>query len=263
MDLQLKNRIALVTGASHGIGKAIALELAREGCYVILCGRKIETLQAAIKEVWEYGEGTFYKIDATKLQEIKTLFCFSRGKIDILVNNVGGAKKFGDFFTLTDEDWMSAFELNLMSVVRFTREAVPHLRKSDCPRIINISAANAKQPGKFNPHYVVAKAGLLALNKVLANELAKDGVLVNAVCPSTLKGGGWERNIKDRAEREGIREDLAEKRMEEEESKKTPLGRIGTPEDVARLVAFLASPLNNYVSGACINIDGGISRSIF
>lgn len=262
MDLQLKNRVALVTGANHGIGKAIALELAREGGYVILCGRKIEALQSAIKEIWKYSDGTFYRVDATRPEEIKNLFCFLQGKIDILVNNVGGAEKFGNFFTLTDDDWIRAFQLNLMSVVRFTREAVPYLRKSDCPRIINISAANAKQPGKFNPHYIVAKAGLIALSKYLANEFAKDNILVNTVCPSTLKGGGWERNVKNRAEREGIREDLAEKLMEGEESKKTPLGRMGTPEDVARFVAFLASPLNNFATGTCINIDGGISRSI-
>lgn len=272
MDLRLKDRVALVTGASHGIGKAIALELAKEGAHVVICARNPSRLLAVQEEIPHLRTyihcimaDCMDPLSAEEVLRVCGSFMLSgvKGRVDILVNNVGGAEKFGDFFTLTDEDWLNAFELNLMSVVRFTREAVPYLRKSGCPRIINISAANARQPGKFNPHYVVAKAGLLALNKILANELAHDGILVNAICPSTLKGGGWERNVKDRAEREGIREDLAEKLMEEEESKKTPLGRIGTPEDVARLVVFLASPLNNYVSGACINIDGGISRSIF
>lgn len=272
MDLKLKDRVALVTGASHGIGKAIAIQLAREGANVALFARREDYMRGVCHDIHDFGQRAYILVcDATIPSEIngsisallRLLPETKKGVFDVLVNNVGGAEKFGNFFTLADEDWLNAFELNLMSTVRFTREAVPYLRKSDCPRIINISAANARQPGKFNPHYVVAKAGLLALNKILANELAHDGILVNVICPSTLKGGGWERNVKDRAEREGIREDLAEKLMEEEEGKKSPLRRIGTPGDVARLVAFLASPLNNYMSGACINIDGGIARSIF
>lgn len=273
MEFGLKDRVALVTGGSRGMGKAIAVELAKEGVKVIICGRSPERLAEAKKEI--YAESfTFiqfrkpvhtFLVKATNPNDIKSIFsCLVSdiGRLDILVNNVGGAEKFGDFFSLTDEDWEGAWKLNFMSMVYFCREAILFLKKSDQARIINISSLPAHQPGFFNPHYSAAKAAMLNLNKYLANTLAKDNILVNAICLSTLKGGGWDRNVRDRAVRDGISHEEAEKIIEEEECKKTPLGRIGMPEDVAKLAVFLSSSANNYITGSVIDIDGGIRRSV-
>lgn len=265
MDLRLQNRTALITGASHGIGKAIAQAFAREGAGVVMCARNKVHLMNAWIDMKSYAGVTVYgvQVDVTKPEEVTRLFAnWMYGGPDILVNNVGGAEQFGDFFSLSDEDWHRAYELNFMSVVHMCREAIPWLKKSDCARIINISSLPAHQPGRFNPHYSAAKAAVENLTKYLGNFLAEDNILVNAVAPSTIKGGGWERNVVDRALRDGIFAEEAEKRMETEESKKSPLGRIGTLEDVANTVLFLASPLNNYITGSVIDVDGGIRRGV-
>lgn len=267
MDYRMQGRIALVTGASHGIGKAIAWALAREGAEVILVARTQGVLDDLGDQIQKSG-GKAYAVaaDITNPRDIERIFkevVSDAGRLDILVNNAGGAEPFGGFFDLKDEDWERTWKLNFMSMVQCSREAIPFLKKSDAGRIVNISAVPGRQPGSFNPHYSAAKAAMLNLSKHLANILGKDNILVNSICPSTLKGGGWERNVEDRAAREGISAEQAEKIMEAEESKKTPLGKIGTPEDVANLAVFLASPLNTFITGSSINVDGGTVRSIF
>ena len=267
MDLQLRGRTVLVTGASHGIGKAIAGAFAQEGARVIMCARNKVHLMNTWIDMKSYAGVIVYgvQVDVTKPEEVTRLFADSiriYGGLDILVNNVGGAEQFGDFLSLSDEDWQRAYELNFMSVVRMCRGAIPWLKKSDYARIVNISSLPARQPGRSNPHYSAAKAAVENLTKYLGNFLAEDNILVNAVAPSTIKGGGWERNVVDRALRDGIFAEEAEKRMEAEESKKSPLGRIGTLEDVVNTVLFLASPLNNYITGSVIDVDGGIRRGV-
>lgn len=266
MEISLKGKVALITGASHGIGREVALEFAEAGACVLLCARgdkALEDLQHTIQA--NRGVAKIFTVDATVKWHVNTVFNDIKRSyhwLDILVNNVGGAEPFGDFFSLTDEDWMHTFNLNLMSMVRFSREAIPLLRKSACGRIINISSLPAHQPGPNNPHYSVAKAGMLNLNKYLANLLGPDNILVNAICPATLKGGGWERNVRERAARDGISVEDTERLMEEEGKKKTPLGRLGTLEDVGKLATFLASPANNYITGSVFDVDGGIRRSM-
>ena len=157
---------------------------------------------------------------------------------------------------------MRMYELGFMSTVRFTRESLPYLRHSDQARIINIASLSAHQPGIFNPHYSAAKAALLNLTKHLANYLGKDKITVNTVCPSTLDGGGWHQNIIDRARRQNITVEKAEQLMREEENKKSPLGKMGTLEDVANEVVFLASSKASFLTGHTYNVDGGITRSV-
>lgn len=266
MEISLKGRVALITGASRGIGKAIAWEFAQSGACVVLNARDYSILCNTSHEINKAGSETLIvNGDATFPNHVRNMFVTLKqkaGHLDILVNNVGGAEPFGDFFSLNDYDWMHIFDLNVLSMVRVTREAIPLLRKSDCARIINIASLPAHQPGAHNPHYIAAKAGMLALNKYLANILGSDNILVNAICPSTLKGGGWERNVRECAVRDTISVEDAEKRMEEEGKKKTPLGRLGTLEDVAKLATFLASSANNYITGSVFDVDGGIRRSV-
>lgn len=267
MDLSLKNRVALVSGSSRGIGKAIALELAKAGADVILCGKTNEALQKVKSEMEKTGVRVYAQsVDATKLDEVAKFFSETVGKIgrlDILVNNVGGVTKFGSFENLEDKDWRETIDLNFMSMVYFSKAALPWLKKSDQARIINISTVPARQPGTYNPHYSASKAAMLNLSKYLANNFAKDKILVNAICPSTIVGDNWDERIGDRSKREKVSLEEARKIMENEEKGKVPLGELGLPADIASLVLFLASAKSRFITGACIGVDGGVARSIF
>lgn len=262
-----RNKVALITGGGHGVGKAIALALARDGFDVIICGHTESHLASAEKEIESIGTHVHtFQVEATRPEDVKKLFSEvvkKMGGLDVLVNNVGRVERFGGFSDLSDDDWRGAYELNFMSAVYFTREALPWLKKSKAARIINIASVPARQPGFFNPHYSAAKAALVNLSKHLANTLAKDKVLVNTICPGALKGGIWERNVSDKAKNLGVSEAEAEKLMEKEEKAKVPLQEIGMPEDVAELVAFLASEKAKFITGTCIDVDGGTTRSVF
>ncbi len=267
MDLLVKNHIACISGGSRGIGKTIALTLAKEGVHIILLGRNEKTLEDTKNIILAEGVKVWtlsldLKDDQETAKKLPELLS-EIGGLDILVNNVGGVETFGGFFDLTLQDWKESFDLNFFSAVSATAAVLPYLKKSQCGRIINISTVPAKQPGWFNPHYSAAKAALINLTKHLANTLAKDRILVNAICPGTLGGEAWERNILDKAQRLNISPEEARSAMEKEEQAKVPLGTIGDPEDIANLVAFLASPRAKFITGTCIQVDGGVVRSIF
>lgn len=269
MDLNLKGRTALVTGSTRGLGRAIVEALAQEGANVIINGRWSKTVGETAYEI----EHKFnHKIqvhqcvcDATNLAAIKRFFQEKMpqiGQMDILVNNVGHAEKFGGFFNLTDEDWVSCYDLVCMSTVRFIREAMPFLKISGRGKIINISSLSSHQPGNFNYHYVAAKAAINALTKQLVTILAKQNILINAICPSTLDGGSWKRNVSDRARRSNIPTEEAESIMRLEELQKSPLYQMGTLENVANMVVYLASDKANFQTGHIYDIDGGITKGL-
>ena len=270
MELGLSGKIALVTGSSRGIGKAIATALAIEGATLVVCGRNEENLNSVSRKLFYVSNMAidvyYFCVDARNGEEIRGIFRDSLwenfGRLDILVNNVGGPLKFGKFEDLTDEDWLNDWNFNLMSAVRFTRAALPLLKASGDGRIINISSVSGHQPGRFNPHHGTAKAAVEILTKYLANDLAKDNILVNAIRPNTLEGGGWHANVADRANRDKISLQVAANLFRAEELKKMPLQRMGTPEDVANLVLFLASDKAKYITGTVINVDGGTVRTV-
>lgn len=270
MDLGLKGRLALVTGSTSGLGKAIAEALAAEGADVIINGRWSRTVGDVAYEI----EHKFnHKIrahqlvcDAVSLPQTELAFeekIKPLGKLDILVNNIGGISGIKTFEEISDEEWNSILALNLSTPVRFISLALPCLKKSDQARIINISSAAALQPGKNNPHYLAAKASLVTLSKYLADDLAKYNILVNTVCPNTIKGGAWFRDIKNMSANEGISLEEAAVKLEDSVKKKVPLNRVGTMEEVANVVAFLASKKASFINGECIFVDGGSKRSIF
>lgn len=265
MDLQLKNKLALVTGGSHGIGKAIALTLAREGADIIICGRDSEKLTRAKKEIISSDVRVWaWEVDATNRMSIEVMFSYMTefNSLDILVNNIGGVEQFGGFTDLTDEAWNNSMNLNFTSMRHFCEYAIPWLKKSLFGKIVNVCTVPAHQPGFFNPHYAAAKAAMLNLSKYLANSLGKDGILVNTVCPSTIQGGAWKSNVQDRANRQKITIEQAEQLIFDETKKKNPLGKVGQLDDVADIVAFLCSPRNQFITGNCINVDGGSTRTI-
>lgn len=270
MDMGLKGRLALVTGSTRGLGKAIAIALAREGAEVMINGIHEESVRKTMKEISDkYRVQTWAcPVDVTDAKAIKIFFEFgpiaAKGKLDILVNNVGNIKKFGKFEDLNEEDWQRSFDLICMSAVRFIRASLPYLKRSDQARIINISSLSGHQPSftGLSPHYGVPKAGILNLTKNLANDFGRYGITVNAVCPSTLDGGGWHQNVIDRAKRQHITLYETEELMRQEECNKSPLRKIGTLEDVANKVVFLSSSKASFLTGHIHNVDGGITRSI-
>lgn len=268
MNLGLKGKLALVTGSTRGLGRAIAEALAQEGADIIINGRNEKMVLETIKEISDKYRVQAWAcpVDATDTKAIKIFFelgpVAAMGKLDILINNAGNRKKFGNLTTLDDEDWLRSYNLVFMSMVRFTREAMPYLERSGCGRIINISSLSSHQPGNFNPHYSTAKAAMNNLTKYLANTLASKNILVNAICPNTLRGGGWTENVQDRAKRDGLTFAEAELKMTQEEIKKSPLGRMGTLEDVAHLVTFLASDNAKFLTGHIYDADGGTAKGI-
>jgi len=259
MDLGLRGRAALVTGSSRGLGRAIAVELGREGCRVCLCARGKEALEAAAAEVRAPGvEAIAVVADVTTAEGIQAVVeatLSSFGRIDVLVNNVGGST--GASFEETSEaDWQRAIDLNLMPAVRASRLVLPHMRALGSGAIVNIASIYGREWGGAyvrRPTYIAAKAAEIAMSKALALELAPHGIRVNSVAPGSIlfPGGGWERRLREDPDGMAafIKADL-------------PLGRLGHAAEVARAVAFLASDAASLVVGACLNVDGGQSRSL-
>jgi NAD(P)-dependent dehydrogenase (short-subunit alcohol dehydrogenase family) len=261
MDLGLKNRIALVTGGSKGIGAQIVRALAKEGVRVMFCARPSQELNALAVEVRSTGgQCEAWPVDVFDpkaivrlLQDITQL----AGGLDILVNNVGGALRFGGFDELTDEDWSRAFEFNVLSVVRFTRAALPFLRQSELRRIINVSSISALQPGLYNPHYSTTKAAVVNLGKHLANVLAKERILVNTVCAGPVHSESWNQNVQRLADASGLSYEESWEKVERAEAAKVPLGVVGEGEQIATAVAFLASTQSSWTTGSCLHVSGG------
>lgn len=262
----LEGTTALVTGASRGLGKQIALSLATAGANVIICARDPKKLQSTVNQAkLTAGKLLPLVVNANSAAGVKKAIKKvqrSYQKLDILVNNVGGVEQFGDFENLTYQDWEDALWQNLMSNVIFTRESLALLKKSENGRIINICTVPAIQPGKFNPHYSAAKAGVLNLTKYLSGYLAKNKILVNALVLSSIEGETWRESIADKAKRENLSLRMAQRELNRDIAQKVPLGRLGKEEEVANLVVFLASKKASFITGAIINVDGGTIRSI-
>jgi 3-oxoacyl-[acyl-carrier protein] reductase len=259
MDLGLRDRAALVTGASRGIGRAIALELAREGCRVALCARGADALDEAVATARGLGvqaAGVVADVTTeTGVQAAVAAALGAFGRLDVLVNNVGGATGASFQETPVDE-WQRAFDLNVFAALRASRLVVPHMRERGSGAIVNIVSIYGREWGGTyvrRPTYIAAKAAEIAMSKSLAMELAPLGIRVNAVAPGSIvfPGGGWERRTRE--DPDGIAAFLRAD---------FPLGRFGRAEEVGRVVAFLASDAASLVVGACLNVDGGQSRSI-
>jgi 3-oxoacyl-[acyl-carrier protein] reductase len=267
MDLQLKDRIALVTGGSRGIGAGIVRQLAQEGVKVIFCARPSAAMESLEAEVRAGGGACIAMpvdvFDPAALQAAVDTAAAHWAGLDILVNNVGGAIRFGGFEDLNDDDWMKAYEFNVMSTVRCTRAALPYLRQSTLRRVINVSSISAQQPGFYNPHYAITKAAVVNLGKHLANILAKEKILVNTVCPGPVHSESWESNILKIAAERKISADEAGNAVEKEEAAKIPLGVVGEADQIAAVVALLASPVSAWTTGSCFHVNGGKMAAAF
>ena len=256
MDLGLKGRCALVTGGSMGIGKAAALELAAEGCRVAIAARGRQALDAAAAEIGP--ETLALQADCTRPEEIRRMVAEVHdrfGRLDILVNSIGAARS-GHFLKLSDEDWRESLELKLFGIVRCCREVVPRMRSQRWGRIVNLIGHRGRQPETQAMPAGVANAGLINFTKALADELVRDGILVNGVSPCPMETRRLDYMVKAKAAMSGVSEEAAR----EEFLRDIPIGRFAKPEEIAPLIAFLASARNSYISGTTIAIDGGATR---
>ncbi len=264
---ELVGRTAFITGGSKGIGLAIALAMAKEGASIAICGRSKIDLDNALKSLEKTGAVCrSYVADASDKKAVeRTLMNIKKDfkGLDILVNNIGGVKQFADFEGLTDEDWQEVFDMNIMSMVRFTRVALPLLKKSPHGRVINIASVSGKRPGNFNPHYGSMKAAMIHLNKYLSNQWGKYGILVNAISPHTVRGGVWDRDVSDKAEKDGLTQKQAEEKMIEQVASKTVINSVADLDDVTNIAVYLASDKGKFITGQCLTIDGGAVNSIF
>jgi NAD(P)-dependent dehydrogenase (short-subunit alcohol dehydrogenase family) len=260
MDLELTGKVALITGGSEGIGKAAAIELAREGAHVAICARRADVLAAAVEEARNEGRGkVLHQVaDVTSAEDIHGFVKAAHdafGRIDILVNNAGTSAA-APFEKVTDEGWESDLDLKLMGAVRMSRACIPHMREAGGGRIINITAVGGKAPGPGSLPTTVSRAAGIALTKAMSKDLAKDGILVNAICIGLVKSGQISRAAAARFPGGSLDEAFAQM------GKNVPIGRIGEAREVAVLIALLASPLGGFISGTAINVDGGMGAAV-
>jgi NAD(P)-dependent dehydrogenase (short-subunit alcohol dehydrogenase family) len=254
MDLELKDKVAIVSGGTQGIGRATALRLAKEGARVVIAARGRERLDAVAAEIRaEGGAVAAVQADVGRPEDCERLVAEALrafGRIDILVNNAGTSST-GEFESLSDAVWQTDMDLKLFAAIRLSRLAIPHMKKQGGGRIVNITTIGAKQPRARSMPTTVTRAAGLALTKALSKEYAPHNILVNTVSLGLVRAGQHEtKAVKAGVPVEKIYADMA---------KDIPLGRVGRAEEVADVIAFLASARASYVTGTSINLDGGAS----
>lgn len=267
MNMDLQGRVALVTGASRGIGKAIALALAGAGCRVAICARGAAELQRASEEIEHAARQAWAGAETKVVVEPVVVDLVRRdaaadfvaqaahalGAADVLINNVGGSRR-KSFDETTDADWDDLLELNLLAGLRVTRAVIPAMKQRRRGAIVFISSIWGREAGMPDSSlYVTTKAAVNAASKMMAVDLAPYGIRVNTIAPGSIRfpGGSWDRRARD--DPQGIRE-FVDRTM--------PLGRFGTVEEIAAAALFLVSDQASLVTGACLAVDGGQGKSL-
>ena len=261
VEMRMDGRVALVTGGSEGLGKAMAKRFAEAGAKVAILARRQEVLDAAAAEIAAAGGGggdVFpLACDVSKAAAVADGFAAVEarfGQVDVLVNNAGTSQT-GRFEEITDEVWQADFDLKVFAAIRFCRLAFPAMKQRQWGRIINILNIGAKAPGAGSAPTSVSRAAGLALTKVLAGEGAPHNVLVNALMTGFINSAQWERRHRNTAPEKSYEDFLADMAKE----RAIPLGRVGEAQEYANMALFLASDAGSYITGTAINVDGGRS----
>ena len=260
MNLKIQGKVALVTGATKGIGLAIVKGLVLEGASVLLIARDQKVLDEIVLGIRKDGgdvEGIAGDVANSDLAEIAVKFAIDKwGRVDILINNAGGPP-VGSFLEHRSSNWESAIQTNLLSVVRFSKALVPHMKESKWGRIISITSTIAKEPSPAMVLSATTRAGVAAFSKAISTELAPFNITVNVICPGGVLTDRLNSLIKTRSEREN--REISEVLNESQES--IPMKRFATPEEIANSVLFLVSESGGYITGVSLAVDGGLLKS--
>ncbi|KAA0546621.1 SDR family oxidoreductase [Bacillus sp. BGMRC 2118] len=261
MELNLQGKTALIAASSQGLGKAIAEQFVREGMNVVISSRNEEKLNHVTEQLNKIGPGrAVYQVaDLSNYEDIKGLVkraIDEFGQINVLINNAGGPPT-GTIESISDEKWQGAFELNLLSYIRLIRESLPYLKKQG-GRIINIASSSVKEPIPGLLLSNTFRTGIVGLSKTLATELAPYNILINTVSPGRIATERIEQLDNITARNNGLTREEVEAKVKTN----IPLGRYGEPEEFAKVVTFLVSEANGYMTGSTFLVDGGLVKSI-
>ena len=264
MDLGIKGRAVIVTGASRGIGRETARQFLEEGARVMICGRHAQTLEQARAELAQQSGGEVHAVvaDMTKEADIARLVDAAKqkfGTVDILVNNAGQMYS-GRFAAMTDAGLKEQFETKIFGFLRAIRLVYPIMKAQKWGRIINIIGGAGKEPDPYMFGSGITNSGLLNITKSLSTEFGEDNVLINAVCPGWVATNLWERNA------EGLKQDLnvqTEAEARRLAARKNSLNRFGKPEELANAIVFLCSERSSYITGVSLNLDGGRLKGLW
>ncbi|WP_377891024.1 SDR family oxidoreductase [Alkalihalobacillus sp. R86527] len=263
MDLGLMEKSVVVTAASKGLGKATALAFAKEGAKVVISSRNSDDLRKACEEISEAtsNDNISYKVCDVKngddITELMNYAVDKNGTIDVLINNAGGPPA-GGFEQFTDEDWQSAFELNLLSFVRTSRAVIPYMKEAGGGRIVNIASSSIKQSLDNLILSNTFRAGIVGLAKSLSQEYAEDNILVNTVGPGRIATERVEQLDGKRADKLGV----TVEELKEKTEQSIPIKRYGEPDEFAKMLVFLGSGANTYVTGQSLVVDGGLVKAL-
>ena len=263
MEMQLKDKVAVITGGSSGIGEATAEALAREGANLVLCARGKERVErVALRIANDYGVKAYgFQVDVSKVEEID-MFIAKVGELfeglDILINNAGAGTN-ETILDAPDEKWQHFWDLHVMAAVRLARGLVPLMRKKGGGVILNNASICAKQPLSYEPIYNTTKAALMMLSKCMANEFIKENIRVNCINPGLVLTPDWISTAKKLTTgTESTWEDYLEKIAKDS----APIGRFATPEELAEFFVFMCSPRSSYCVGSTFYVDGGWLNSV-
>ena len=265
MNLNLKNKNAIVCASSQGLGKAAALDLAEEGVNLAICSRDQDKINKVKEEIHQKINSEIkviaLQVDLDSPDEIQAFYKQVEndlGSVDILVNNNGGPPP-STFEQLSDDDWQKAFNSTMMSCLRLSKLVIPNMKKNAWGRIINISSVSVKTPvnGLFLSNSM--RMGVLGWAKALSDELAPHGVTVNTVCPGYTRTERVEAILETQSNSSGLKKEEIEKSIAEN----IPMKRVGEAEDLAGLITFLASEKADYMTGLAIQVDGGSARTFY
>lgn len=263
MDLGLTDKVAVIMASSKGLGKAVALELAKEGAIVIISSRHQKDLNLAAREIKQQvpGASVHSKVcDMAKEADITSFFreiLAEFGKVDILINNTGGPKS-GGFFDVEDEDWYASFEQNLLSYIRTARAVLPSMKEQQFGRIINISSSSTKEVLDGLILSNTFRAGMVGFAKTLAREVASDNILVNTVGPGRIQTD----RITELDQLEADKQQISIEELTKQKQAGLPIGRYGQPSEFAKAVVFLASSANTYMTGQSLVVEGGLLKAL-